>query len=323
MNIVFYSAGKPREEMLADALALSVRNTKDTFEKRWNGDYGETDAGDDRKYPGPSKDTDVVCVFGVKGRSRAILEDHWLMGKSTLFFDKGYSRQKGEGGHTEYSRISVNAASPADYMMERKCSTDRWVKLNVNLQPRQSKGGHVLICGSSGKYHEFHRIGDPTEYNVKIVKRLLKLTSRQLIYRPKPSDHAARPIAGASYSHGECSIIQALRGAHCLVTHGSASAMDAIIQGVPAIVLGKGVASPVAENDLDKIEEARFPTYDDRLRWCFALAYCQWTTQELREGIAWDHLRREIERQKAMPKPLGGLGGEKPIETKDQKKKPK
>ena len=307
MNVVFYSAGKPREEMLADALALACRNAGDTFEKRWGGDYGETDAGDDRRYPGPSPDTDVVCVFGVKGRSRVILEDHWHMGRSTLFFDKGYSRQKGEGGHTEYSRISVNAPTPADYMMSTRRSGDRWDKLRVPLKPFVPKrGGHVLIAGSSAKYHEFHRIGDPVEYAQKIIAKLAKQTQRHLVYRPKPSDSTARPIAGASYSHGITGILQALQGAHALVTHGSASALDALVQGVPAICLGKGVASPVSGREVETVETPFFPKDDERLRWCHAMAYCQWTTAELRTGEAWEELRREIERQNGRPKPCTG-----------------
>lgn len=309
MNIVFYSAGKPREEMLADALATACKNAGDRLEKRWGGDYGETADGDDKRYPGPSPDTDVVCCFGVKGRSRVILEDHWLMGRSTLFFDKGYSRTKGEGGHTEYSRISVNAPTPADYMMETKRKGDRWERLNVRTQPRtEIKGGHILICGSSSKYHEFHKIGDPTEFNRKIINKLQKQTPRQLIYRPKPSDRSAKPLGGAAYSSGEQSILQALKSAHCLVTHGSASAMDAVIQGVPVILLGKGVASPVANTDLEYVEGLWFPRDEERLKWCHAMSYCQWTTAELRSGLAWEHLKAEIVRQKGMVKPLGKVG---------------
>lgn len=298
MKIVFYSAHKAREIMLAEALKLGARAHGDDLEIRHTGDYGETDEGDDRKFPGPTPDTDVACVFGVKGRSRQVLDDHRLVGKPTLFLDKGYSRSKGEGGHTEYSRISVNADSPVKYMMNRKFSDDRWKKLGVKLSPRiKNVSGHILLCGSSLKYHTFHKLEEPDEYYAKLVKRLVKLSSRQIIYRPKPSYKGSHGVAGTCMSTGAQTIVQALRGAHVTVTHGSAAAMDSIIAGISTIVLGPGIALPVAEQILENVEHPAWAKDEERQRWANAMAYCQWTTTELRTGEAWAHLKEEITRQ--------------------------
>lgn len=297
MKVVFYASDKPREIMLAKALERAVRRTGDEFEIRRTGDYGETPDGDDLLYPGPSPDTDVACCFGVKGRSKQIIVDHRAVGKGTLFFDKGYSRGKGEGGHTEYSRISVNATDPLAYMMKQRRSDRRFRLLGVKLGRYSAyAGGHVLICGSSQKYHEFHKLDEPDTYAQKLVRVLRKHTQRQIIYRPKPSWKGARPIAGTSFSSGGCSIADALRGCHAVVTHGSAAAMDAVMAGVPAIVLGPSIALPVAEEDLAQVEQPRFPAEDERQRWCNAMAYCQWTTDELRDGSAWQELKAELTR---------------------------
>src|SRR5688500_2147229 len=114
VNITFYASDKPREIMLAKALAEGAKALGDYSEIRRTADYGEDEEGNDKKFPGPSPETDVACIFGVKGRSKDILKDHRLVGKATLYFDKGYTRAKGEGGHTLHSRISVNAAHPCD-----------------------------------------------------------------------------------------------------------------------------------------------------------------------------------------------------------------
>lgn len=330
MHITFYSALKPREEMLANALKEGARIHGDTLETRWTGDYGETLEGDDKKYPGPTKDTDVACCFGVKGRSARVLRDHLAVGRSTLFFDKGYTRSKGEGGHTEYSRISVNGSDPTGYMMEPNRGDKRWQKLNINPRERKvSPGGHILICGSSEKYHAFHGLPPPHEFAAGLVSKLRKMCDRHIVYRPKPSSTQKQVgvidtddidelrealqhyhtllirsggVSGAALSNGDTKMMDALRGCHVCITHGSAAAMEAILNGVPALVLGGSIAKPVAETVLEKIEHPHWAMEATRQRWYCAMSYCQWTTPELRSGEAWADLKAEIIRQKGSKK---------------------
>ena len=326
MKIVFYSALKPREEMLAKALADGARTFGDTLEIRHTGQYGETLEGEDRKYPGPTPDTDVAVCFGVKGRSKQILRDHLAVGKATLFMDKGYTREKGEGGHTLYTRISVNGPDPTHYMMRTKRKDERWERLKITARDHVRKpGGHILICGSSEKYHDFHSLPPPADYAAGLISRMRKQTERLIVYRPKPSSTQKQVgsidtddigelkealqhyhtllirnsgVAGAMFSNGETKIGDALRGCHCVVTHGSAAGMDAILNGVPALVLGGSIAKPVAETDLEKIDHPRYPDALLRRDWMYALAWCQWTVEELRSGEAWGELREEIARQR-------------------------
>ncbi len=299
MKVVFYAADKPREHILARALEEGVRNVNVDFELRRTADYGESEEGEpDRRYPGPTPDTDVAVVFGVKGRSREILRDHRGMGKTVLYLDKGYTREKGPGGHTLYSRVSINASTPVAYMLRRSRKGDRLKRLGLKMNelrpPRAA--GHILFCGSSAKYHEFNGLDDPTAYATKTLDKIRKVSKRHLIYRPKPSWTDAIPIPGASLSLASSGIEDALRGCHCVVTHGSSAAIDAIFAGIPALVLGDGAARPVSETDIEKIERPTWAADEPRYRWACALAYCQWTTEELRSGEAWSDLREDFRR---------------------------
>lgn len=284
--------------MLAEALALGVRQHGDEVEIRRTAEYGETAAGDYLKYAGPSPDTEVAATFGVKGKSRVILSEHLAMRRSTLLFDKGYTRAKGEGGHTEYSRISVNAFSPARYMMQETRSRDRFKRLHIKLEPRTQLGSHVLVCGSSDKYHEFHKLPSCEAWASRLIGQLSKLTKRQIVYRPKPGT-GMKPLPGALYSSGNSTMAHALRDCYCVVTHGATAAMDAVFAGVPAIVLGESVASPVSGTDFATIDDLFWPDEGLRARWANAMAYTQWTTDELRSGEAWGHLRLELLQQVA------------------------
>ncbi len=296
MKIVYYCSDKPREHMLAKAWAQGAAEHGDTVEIRRTADYGETADGDYLRFQGPTPDTDVVCAFGVKGKSRQIVAEHMAMGRAALLFDKGYTRQKGEGGHTEYSRITVNGFSPARYMLQQKRSSDRFDRLAITLEPRKKKGGHILLCLSSEKYHAFHKL-DPCElWASRMIGQIAKLTDRQLVFRPKPS-MGMGPLPGAAFSPASQTMNQALRGCFCVVTHGATSAMDAVFAGIPAIALGDCVASPVSGKTLDSVADPFWPTDEERAAWAHAMAYTQWTTNEMRSGEAWADVRAEVIRQ--------------------------
>lgn len=293
MKVVFFASDKPREIMLAEALRSGVKTLGDDFEIRRTADYG-----DDCKYEGPTPDTHVACTFGVKGKSKAILEDHRSVGRATLYLDKGYVRDKGEGGHTLYTRVAVNAFHPTAYFNRIKRGPERFDSLSIKIRAKGPKpGGHVLFCGSSQKYCDFHGLGDATQYASKVLARIRKVTLKQLVYRPKPSWHEAVPIGGAAFSTGTSSIEDAMRGCHVMVTHGSNAALDAVLFGVPVIALDPDspYALIAAAPDIDAIEDAVSPSWDARYSWVQQLAWCQWTNAELASGEAWKALKEEIE----------------------------
>ncbi len=288
MKCVYYAADKPREIMLARALQSGMKDHGDVLEIRRKAEYGENEDGSDRKWVGPTEDTDVCFMLKIP----------------VVYLDKGYTRDtKGGDGHTVYSRCSINASSPVDYMMKLRVKSDRLERLNIKLKkPRpHSRNGHIIYAGSSQKYNDFHKLGDGTILAQKVFRRLRGLTQRQLVYRPKPGDRNARPVMSAMLSTKAQSMEEALKGCHAVITYGASAVMDAIISGVPAIVLGEAIAKPVAQLSMESetdIEEPRFPHESERFQWLTSLAYCQWTTKEMASGEAWNFLRAEIERQR-------------------------
>lgn len=299
MKCVFYAADKPREIMLARAFKPGIEAHGDTFEVRRKAEYGENEDGSDRRWAGPTTDdTDCAFVFGVKGAQ--VFWDHMALGIPVVYLDKGYSRDtKGGEGHTLYSRCCVNGSSPIRYMMGMRVKGDRFERLKINFQPKRPRaaGGHIIYASSSQKYHDFHKLGDATILAQKVIRRLKGLTDRQLVYRPKPGDKGAKPIMGAMLSTKAQSMHEALKGAHAVVTYGASAVFDAILEGVPAIVLGEAIAHPVAQQVMDaaeNVENPRFPNDPTRLQWLHSLAYCQWTANEMRSGEAWKYLREQV-----------------------------
>lgn len=279
MRVGVWYSNKGRDERVAEAFAAGCRTLGDEAIAEQSDDYS-TPIG-----------FDAAFVFGVKARER--FQDIRAAGVHTIYFDKGYVRTSAPGGDKdpEFWRVAVNAHHPTRYLGSLRSPTDRWERLGIELKPWRSSGEHIIIAGSSLKYHAFNGLDHPTVYAEDIVRKIRKRSERPIIYRPKPSWTGAVPVAGASYSRHPERIQDLLHGAHALVTNGSNSCFEAVVAGIPCIVLGEAVASPISSITLKDIESPVLASENDRIQWCADLAYCQWTLSELASGEAWQHIR--------------------------------
>lgn len=304
MRVTFYASDKPREVLISRAMGKGVRRHGDEFEVRRTQDYGEDEFENDLRFPGPTPDTDVAMTFGVKGKSRQVVNDHVAVGKACIYIDKGYTRQKGDFQHTLYSRMSVNSNSPHAYMMLKNWPDDRWKKLQIELKPKvELRDRHAIYyCGSSQKYHEYNNLPNAEEFAARILGKLRRLTKDyKIVYRPKPSYLVGGPIKDFGFS-GKTEKMGTIiaEKAFLIVTHGATSAMEAVIGGVPAICMGECVATPVTRSDVasEPVNNPWFPGDKLRRQWANAMAYTQFTMDEMESGLAWELLKAEVERQK-------------------------
>ncbi len=278
MKIGFLASDKPREHLLADAFLLGAKK---------HGHEAEVFPLQPEPFVGPY---DVACMVGVK--SRELWRAHKAAGIPTIYLDKGYCRQKRKDGVAgwEYWRVSINAHHPTARLSEERLPSDRLDELGLELKPWRKAGRQIVIAGSSMKYHEFYGLSNPTTYASGIVKGLREVTNRPIVYRPKPSWREAVPIRKARFSRPPESIGSVLQGAHALVTHGSNACFEAILAGVPCVILGDAVARPLSTTALENIEAPFLAKQRQRVQWLANLAYWQWTLKEMASGAAWDFI---------------------------------
>ena len=74
---------------------------------------------------------------------------------------------------------------------------------------------------------------------------------------------------------------------HCLITYNSIAAVEALVNGKPAITLGPNAASSLAGNDLSQVEKLPVHDKDTMTAFMAHLSYCQFTHQEMLDGTAW------------------------------------
>lgn len=148
-------------------------------------------------------------------------------------------------------------------------SDDRWKALKIDVSPWKKGGKHIVIAAPTRTYSRFHKT---ESWIADTIDALARVTDRQLVIRDKESKRTLQ---------------QDLDGAHCLVTHGSIAAVEAVVLGVPVFVHRDSAASLVGQTDLKKIEA---PVYPDRQPWLNSLAWQQFAETELVNGFLWQHL---------------------------------
>ena len=79
-----------------------------------------------------------------------------------------------------------------------------------------------------------------------------------------------------------------LPSCYATVSFNSNGGVESVLAGIPTVCQDKGsMAWDVAEKNLGNIEQISLP---DRTQWAYNLAYTQWTTKEMEQGLPQIHL---------------------------------
>jgi len=195
------------------------------------------------------------------------------------FWDMPYWGRWCPDSETFYWRASKNSIHETQ-VVDRP--SDRFAKWNLNVKPWRSTGSEIVVCPSSDTMTRWCTGKSEEEWTADIVEQLKKYTDRPIRVRPKPragktSGPVAAQIAGIK------SFREDIQDAWAVVTSVSMCAVEAISEGVPVFCDAKSFASPVSETLLSNIEQ---PKRTDTQAWFNHLAYCQFTQQEIRSGLA-------------------------------------
>lgn len=240
-------------------------------------------------------DAELVVFAGTYPRH--LVTAAYFAGKHTLIIDKGYFHRQ------HYYRFALDAFQPW-YLYQMSSTSDRFRALKLPMNGRQRTNGHshIMFAGSSDHYHSWHGLPPPAQYAQIICQQIRAITRAPIVYRPKPSWWAKPDTLRVVPSEAELSdslrepISRALVGCRCVVTHGSNVAVDALRYGVPVLLLSED-ASPVrflASNVWNDLLEPRWPTDEERMSLFSNMAWCQFTLEEVADGLAWDSVRRWV-----------------------------
>ena len=222
---------------------------------------------------------DVGVVFGVY-KSKVpiswprgeVYRAHRGDGADMVVLETGYIK-RGDGPDHYYA-AGINGLNGRADFKNKKSPGDRFEQLGIEVKP-WGFGNNVVVCGQVPWDASVDHLDYP-KWVRDTLEILPKLTKRHIVYKEHPCIESGPPL---SYF---------LKDAWACVTLNSNSAVEAVIEGVPAFVADQGsMAWDVANLRLEGIED---PLFYDRKQWLHNLAYAQWTPGEMRTGRVWKHL---------------------------------
>lgn len=184
--------------------------------------------------------------------------------------DYGYL-QRGEYWRITHKAFWCDGSGETDYK--------RLSNLNINIQKRAKVGGNVLVIGQSRKFYALWAGRSEHEVLRDLQIKIAARTKRQIVIRRKPLNGRWEPP-----------LQKQLNEAWIVVTHSSGVALQALMQGIPVVVLDSSYAPHRLSTEMDKIDTPFIPSVDEVRHLCGVLAANQWSFSEMRSGQAWRSL---------------------------------
>jgi hypothetical protein len=216
-----------------------------------------------------------IPIIGCSPPFAAAIKRWQENGTPWIYWDRGYLRRVFAtwlpDGHKlgvpgGYYRWHLNSFQMTAI---RDVPDDRWraLKLEHCVKPWRKSGDKIVIAHTLPDYWQLR--GLPIDWSLRLAEEMRRITKRPVIVRDKES---------------RVPLDVELNGAHCLVTHGSIAAVEAVVLGWPVIVHESSAAALVGSTDFVNIEALRYPV---REPWLRALSYCQFNENELCDGTLW------------------------------------
>ena len=203
------------------------------------------------------------------------------------YVDTGYFPQKRKLWH-RFTKNNFQVLNHLSYeeltqRMNIKKLKDRFfeiVKKDYNsFKPElRKKGDKILITPPTNKVFK-HFNYNVDKWIAETYNKIKKVTDREIVVRYKPKARSVRV--------NENPFLKDLNNnVHCLVTFNSITAIEAIINGCPAITLGPNAASYLTENKIDNIENPYYPDEDKIREHILYLTACQFKKEEFLDNYA-------------------------------------
>lgn len=207
-----------------------------------------------------------------------VMKQCWHDRRPFVYVDTGYlgnhAGTRNPRAHKIWHRLVINDLQHGAIVPR---PADRWQRLGLQM-PQRRRGHKVVVALPDDKPCRFYGI-DLDTWHKDVVHSIAQHTDRPVVIRSRQRSRQQRMV------HEPLS--QELQQAHVLVTFNSLAAVEAIMMGVPAIVLAPShAAAPVAARDISAVENPLWPSDDLLHAWLCHLAYGQFHVQEMASGTA-------------------------------------
>lgn len=213
-----------------------------------------------------------------------IMKQCWADNRNFFYVDTGYfGNERGPGnpnGWKYWHRIVKNDLQHGEIIPR---PDDRFKQFNKKFAPWKRNGNKILIAAPDEKPCIFYGTTQQ-EWVQNTINTIKQHTDRPIIVRERAKNRIDRVVHNTLQDALDDDVF-------ALVTFNSVAAIESIFHGIPAFTLAPAnAASPVALQDLSKINEPYYPDHDKLRAWGCHLAYGQFHVSELKSGKALEML---------------------------------
>jgi hypothetical protein len=161
--------------------------------------------------------------------------------------------------------------------------------LGIVAKPWNESGYNIVIACQRSDSEQWAGQPPTVAWLTETAQTIRQYSDRPIIIRPHPRERISeipgcyivspKSIPGTydSFDYDQC-----LKSAWAVINWNSGPGSQAIINGVPAFVGSSSLAAPVANLNLDQLEN---PIRPDRTQWLDHLARTEWTIEEISTGL--------------------------------------
>lgn len=193
------------------------------------------------------------------------------------------------------------------------CPPDRWYKIqqeqDIEIKDWQQPGDSILLLlqrpGDSSLKNLLKKHGSYDAFLKNTLEEIRKHTDRKIIVRLHPirvekqleiinrcsvsNFEISQNTKGAGLLNGGEGLYQDFKRSWAVVGFNTNALTESACEGLPTFSLcPSSMAWPVSNKSLSTLEK---PEVFDRQQWLNNLAYCQWRTDEIEQGLPWQHLK--------------------------------
>tara|TARA_B100000579_G_scaffold352243_1_gene306596 strand:+ start:867 stop:1745 length:879 start_codon:yes stop_codon:yes gene_type:complete len=246
---------------------------------------------------------DVAVIWSVLWQGRManyqkIWQDYRSKNKPVIVIEVGGIKRN------ETWKIGINGINrEADFANQQVGDNERWKKFNIELQPWKQTGNNIIICGQHTRSHQWRNNPPMSKWFDNQITEIRKYTDRPIIIRPHPRNHViidtkkykdvkiVGPVRDRK-TYDDTDLAERLKTAWAVVSHSSNPAMTAVFSGIPVYVSEASLSYDVGNSTFQNIDNPNMP---DRKQWANKLAYTEWWTDEIAQGLPWQRIKKRLE----------------------------
>lgn len=211
----------------------------------------------------------AAAFYGVTPATKHLWDQARAEGRDVYYIDNAYF----DSTRGEYFRVTRNRLQHTGLGYS---DGKRFARLKIPISAWHRSGEHVLICPQSA---EFMKVcaDYPGDWIADTVAELKRWTKRELRVRPWQRDKA----------NWYRTLPADLENCWALVTYSSASAITALLAGIPAFCTAQDCISEPLAGHYPLAYIGNPPRLEGREAWARILADHQWTAHEMEEGLCW------------------------------------